>query len=78
MALAHVSFANGYGPLIIIINYDDQALFCLCLCYTGHHRNVYPKVVTQIEIGLNIHGVNTLLKRTGVSKAKCSFAIRNI
>ena len=37
-----------------------------------------PRCVTQIEIGLNIHGVNTLLKRTGVSEAKCSFAIRII
>ena len=36
------------------------------------------RCVTQIEIGLNIHGVNTLLKRTGVSEAKCSFAIRDI
>jgi len=35
-----------------------------------------PRCVTQIEIGLNIHGVNTLLKRTVVSEAKCSFAIR--
>jgi len=44
MALSHVSFANGKGPLIIIINYDDRALFCLCLCYTGPHRNAYSKV----------------------------------
>jgi hypothetical protein len=36
------------------------------------------RCVTQIEIGLNIHGANTLLKRTGVSEAKCSFAIRII
>jgi hypothetical protein len=37
-----------------------------------------PRCVTQIEIGLNIHGVDTLLKRTGVFEAKCSFAIRII
>jgi len=37
-----------------------------------------PRCATQIEVGLNIHGANTLLKRTGVSEAKCSFAIRNI
>jgi hypothetical protein len=34
--------------------------------YTGPHRNAYSEVCHTIEIGLNIQGVNTLLKRTGV------------